>query len=383
MRGLPRYVQLPLTYLTGKPLYGQTGPRMTPTAHLGAAVFTLCSGLTMSAIAVTATGSWAWWLLLIPGWASVLHGQRNLRLMIFHQCAHRNMWGKPRWDRVVGRLVAGLLLIQSFERYQAEHVADHHARHHMTVRDPTVQAILLTLELRPGMTRRRMWATVLGKVASPLFHARFFVARLRSYFHSASVLDRILTPAFHIGVIAVGVLTETWLVVVLGWWLPLVLFFQISNTFRLCVKHTFPDPSIVDRKGRAYFGGLTNAIFLGEAAPSADLPVPRRALRWLRWGLRMAFVHFPSRYLVLTGDTVCHDFHHRYPMARNWADYIFARQRDLEAGQHGWPDYVEVWGLKSAIDFVFDSLRAADPVEYDAQRIAQVSQREMFAAFDD
>lgn len=97
----------------------------------------------------------------------------------------------------------------------------------------------------------------------------------------------------------------------------------------------------------------------------------------------MALIHFPSRYLVLTGDTVVHDFHHRYPSTRKWADYIFERQRDLESAGKGWPPYRAAWGLIPAINLVFGSLSAADPVEFDPNKIRSVSNRELFAAFDD
>ena len=59
------------------------------------------------------------------------------------------------------------------------------------------------------------------------------------------------------------------------------------------------------------------------------------------------------------------------------------RQRDIDAGHKGWPAYPEVWGLVPAITYVFDSLSAADPAEYDVSLLGSVSKRELFAAFDD
>lgn len=64
-----------------------------------------------------ALGGWGL-LLLLAGWAITLHGMRNLRMMVFHQCAHRNMWAKNRLDAAVGRVVAVLLMIQHFERIE-------------------------------------------------------------------------------------------------------------------------------------------------------------------------------------------------------------------------------------------------------------------------
>ncbi|GGK22240.1 hypothetical protein GCM10010124_13420 [Pilimelia terevasa] len=376
MRALPGFLQTSLTLLTGKPLSGQRPPRWSPTYHLVAAVTAMLVGTGGAAAAWTAG---AWWLLAVPpGWCVTLHGMRNLRMMVFHQCSHRNMYRHRRTDTAIGRAVAALLVIQNFQRYGREHVADHHAVHHMTLRDPTVQAFLIGLGLRAGMTRAQMWRRVLGRIVSPVFHARFAVSRARSFWSRAAPGERATAVALYGGALAATGATGTWAAFLVAWCVPLVPLFQVSNTLRLCVKHTFPPAGLEPRRGRDYFAGLTNAIFIGEAAP-----VGGRPRDWCRWAARMLCVHVPSRYLVLTGDTVVHDYHHRYPTARDWYDYLFARQRDLDAGHRGWPPYRHVWGLVPAIDLVFDSLRAADPDEYHVGRIAAVSSREIFAAFDD
>ncbi|MFC6086607.1 fatty acid desaturase [Sphaerisporangium aureirubrum] len=378
---LPRGLAVPLTLLTGRPHAGQRPLRLTPGGHLLGALASILTGLAAGGAALAAGG---WWLaLLVPGWGATLHGARNLRMMIYHQCAHRNMWGNRRADALLGRLIAGLLLVQDFERYSAEHVVDHHAVHHMTLRDPTVQAFLLTLRLRPGMTRRGMWRRVVTTVLSPRFHLRFLLARIRSYFHAAGAGVRAWTAAWLLGVAALAAWLDGWVFLLVAWVLPMTVFYQVSNTLRLCVKHTFPGRGQTVRRGREYFAGLTNAVFLGEPVPSRGLRGAARPLAWARWWLRMALVHFPARYLVLTGDTVCHDFHHRYPMSRQWAGYLFAREADHAAGTPGWPPYRQVWGLVPAIDLVFASLRDADPAEYHPDRLAEVNYRELFTAFDD
>ncbi len=381
MRALPRLAQLPLTLLTGKPHIGQRPLRLTPTFHLLAAFANLIIGLAASALLLAGGGFWL--CGLVVSWAVTLHGMRNLRMMIYHQCAHRNMYAKRGPDALIGKLCAALLLVQNFGRYSSEHVGDHHALHHMTLRDPTVQAFLISLDLHPGMTRAQMWRRLRGKLVSPRFHVGFAIARLRSFASGSDRTEKIMALSLYGAGIAAAALTGGWLVLLVGWLLPLFPLFQVSNTLRLCVKHTFPDRAVTTRVGKEYFASLTNAIFLGEAVPSAETRGLARIGGWLRWTARMALVHFPARYLVLTGDTVCHDFHHRHPSTRQWANYIFARQRDDEAGHPGWPAYRAAWGLSAAISLVFDSLSAADPDEFDVTRIRSVSKRELFAAFDD
>ena len=381
MRVLPSVLALPLTLLTGKPLAGQRPLRLSPTVHLAGAVGSLGTGLTLSTHGTRAGG--AALLLLLPGWVVTLHGMRNLRMMIYHQCSHRNLYRRRRLDATLGRLVAALLLVQGFTEYRREHVTEHHAAHHMTLRDPTVQAFLVSLALRPGMTRQQMWRRVLGKLTSPVFHLRFSVSRLHAFVHGSSRGERAAAAVLYAAAGTVATVTGGWALLLTVWVCPLGPLFQVSNTLRLCVKHTFPAPSAAPRRGAEYFGNLTNAVFLGEAVPVPGGRAPRRWAAWLRWTLRMLLIHAPARYLVVTGDTVCHDYHHRHPSSRQWFNYIFARQRDVDAGHPGWPPYREVWGLVPAINAVFDSLSVADPAVYDRAKITTVSGRQLFAAFDD
>ncbi|MET9900245.1 fatty acid desaturase [Streptomyces sp. NPDC006446] len=382
MRALPRFIQYPLTLFTGKPLAGQKPLSWwTPGFHLATAALSMAVGVGISCTALI-LGTY-WLLLLLPGWAVTLHGMRNLRMMIYHQCSHRNMYRNRRLDTVIGRATSSLLIIQNFARYSREHVSDHHAAHHMTLRDPTVQAFLVSLDLHPGMTRRQMWRRVLGKLFSPWFHLNFTVARARSFWHDSAPAEKAISLTLYGGAVAATVATGTWPALLIVWFVPLLPLFQVSNTLRLCVKHTFPEPHLEVRRGKEYFGSLTNAIFIGEPAPSPDLPVLRRAAAWSGWTARMLFVHAPARFLVLTGDTVVHDFHHRYPSTPKWANYIFERQADADRGSPGWGPYKQVWGIVPAINLVFDSLSVADPEEFDIKRLREVSKRELFAAFDD
>ncbi|MBC3842193.1 stearoyl-CoA 9-desaturase [Streptacidiphilus sp. 4-A2] len=383
MRALPGFLQYPLTLFTGKPIAGQKPLSWwTPGFHLATAGLSMLFGVVISCTGLALAGPW-FLLLLLPGWAVTLHGMRNLRMMIYHQCSHRNMYRKQRLDAAIGRATSSLLIIQNFARYSREHVADHHAAHHMTLRDPTVQAFLVSLDLHPGMTRRQMWRRVLGKIASPRFHLTFAVARVRSFWHASDPAEKAISVTLYAVAAAATIATGTWPMLLVAWFVPLFPLFQVSNTLRLCVKHTFPARDLAVRRGKEYFGGLTNAIFIGEAAPSPQLPALRRAAGWGKWAARMLFVHAPSRYLVLTGDTVVHDFHHRYPATPKWSNYIFERQADADNGSPGWPAYRETYGLVSAINLVFDSLSVADPEEYSVTRLRAVSKRELFAAFDD
>jgi hypothetical protein len=380
LRRLPAIAQCPLTALIGKPLQGQRAWNRPPLFHvLSAAAWLLC-GSALSWIAAARGGLSL--MLLIPGWMFAIHAMRNMRTMLLHQASHTNLFGHRRLDAAVGTVISSLLVVESFRGYRRGHIADHHSAHHMTLLDPTVKALLGIFRFRAGMPRATQWHKLLRNLVSPWFHVRFLGARLGSQFGEGSNSQRALTVLLYGSLAALATRPGAALPIVLAWIFPVTVLFQITSTLRLSVKHCFPAPG-GPRRGKEHFSRLTYAIFLGDPAPDRHLPPLRRAGGWLRWGVRMAFVHFPSRFLVLTGDTVCHDYHHRRPAARDWCNYIFARNDDARAGHSGWPPYREVWTLRGAINLVFDSLQAADPAEFDIRKLDRSTDRERFAAFDD
>src|SRR5262245_23178515 len=90
MRRLPSFLQLPLTLFTGKPHSGQRSFHLSAMYHLMGGFTHLVAGLAVGAAGWSLGG--AWLPLVLAGWAMTLHGMRNLRMMVYHQCAHRNMF---------------------------------------------------------------------------------------------------------------------------------------------------------------------------------------------------------------------------------------------------------------------------------------------------
>ena len=101
------------------------------------------------------------------------------------------------------------------------------------------------------------------------------------------------------------------------------------------------------------------------------------------WWLRLFVIHLPSRMLVLVGDAPCHDYHHRRPKAKDWSNYIFARQKEVVSLPPGAPPFTEVWGVAAAIDATFHSLTVADPSQYTLQGTHVVTEWELLAALEE
>ncbi|MEV6906924.1 fatty acid desaturase [Amycolatopsis sp. NPDC051071] len=379
MRVLPRALQPALTWLTGKPLSGQRPWHCTPMLHLIASVLPIVAGVALG------------WVLIDSGWAAILlpvswllttHGIRKLRVMIVHQCSHGNFLRNKRIDTALGTAIAVLLLTQEYTGYRKEHIGDHHSSNHMTLRDPTVQYLVLVLGMRAGMTRnelyRRMWLGVL----SPSHQLKATCSRIGSHFRGTAPWYRTAVLALLAGQVGAVTALGIWPQFLLLWVFPLTVLFNAAATIRLSSRHIFPPPG-QPSKGRAELAGHTHGVFFGDPAPAPAGCDGRRVRDWLRWWERMLFVHLPGRLFVFVGDGPCHDFHHRFPRSRDWANYIFARQQDIERGHPGWPHYTEVWGLRAAIDAAFTSLGQADQNRYDIARITDVDDRKLLSAFEE
>lgn len=373
MRVLPGFLQPALTWLTGQPLPEQRPWRLRPIHHLVASVVPLVVGVGLGVLLLQF--SW-WWTILLPiSWLLTTHGMRKLRAVILHQCSHENCFRK-RWpDLLIGHGIAMLFITQEYKDYKREHIADHHSVHHMTMRDPTVQFLVIGLNIRPGMSRRQMWSRLWITLLSPHYHVMSTYTRLASHFRSTSVWYRVLMATVLAAEVILVALTGSWLVVAVVWLVPLTVLFNASAAIRVCTRHLFPGPGVA-LTGKEAIASRTHGIFLGEEVPDKCDPQPWRFLAWIRWWSRMVFVHFPARLFVMVGDAPCHDYHHRFPRSRDWANYLFARHRDLQHGHAGWPPYTEVWGMASSINAVFDSLRSADPRHYDPAIASNVSSRE-------
>jgi fatty acid desaturase len=379
MRVLPGFLQPALTWLTGKPLGDQRPWRLKPGHHVWASVLPILAGIALG----TAVLGEGWWMLLLPvSWLLTTHGIRKLRVMIVHQCSHGNFLRRKRVDTAVGAAIALLLVTQEYGEYKSEHVSDHHSRNHMTLKDPTVQFLMLVLGMRVGMTRRQLWRKMFAGIFSPRLQAKATYSRLTSHLRGTATWYRALFLALLGGQVVVVIALDVWVGYLVVWVFPLVFMFNAAATIRLSSRHIFPDRGPV-LKGRATLAGYTHGVFFGEAVPGPELSGFRRILGWCRWWVRMLFVHLPARLFVFVGDGPCHDYHHRFPRSRDWANYIFARQRDIATGHPGWPPYTEVWGLVAAIDAVFASLSEADPQLYDVSRVTSVSQQELLSAFEE
>src|SRR5262249_29496195 len=70
------------------------------------------------------------------------------------------------------------------------------------------------------------------------------------------------------------------------------------------------------------------------------------------WALRIFFVELPARITIFQGSLPEHDWHHRHPGSRQWANGRMLREEELrtEVLERGETDFLEVWGSIEIVD---------------------------------
>ncbi|MEH1858530.1 MAG: hypothetical protein V7L21_11115 [Nostoc sp.] len=354
-KDLPNWIQPFLTELTAKPFVGEQQRKRTALNHIVTTFVALGIGVATSVLALSQSG---FNLGLIPiGWGLTVYGARKLRLTIMHACSHHAVFTNNRkFNCWLGEFISILTLTLNFKAYQRGHNKDHHSNKLLTPGDETYQYLIDTVGFRLGMNVNHAWKHLWKTLVSPTFHIHQFASRLAATFLSDSLSHNLLSVVFWSSVLGFVTLKNSWLAFLVAWIIPISIFFEASSLLRQCVEHHFPVPTTAKHSPEV-LSQMTAAIFCGEPTPKLDSSAEwvEIFLAWTLWWLQMLFYHLPSRVFILTGDSPCHDFHHRNPGSHKWLDCIFERQKEVEAGVK----YYHHWGLLEAINesFKFMSLQ--------------------------
>jgi len=351
-KDLPNWIQPFLTQLTAKPFVGEQQRKRTAINDVVATFVALGIGIATSVLALSQSG---FNLGIIPiGWGLTVYGTRKLRLTIMHACSHHAVFPDNRkFNYWLGEFISILTLTPNFKTYQRGHNKIHHSTKLLNPGDETYQYLIDTVGFRLGMNVGHAWRHLWKILVSPTFHIHQFASRLAVTFLSDYLSHNLLSIVFWSSILGFVTLKNLWFVFLVAWIIPISIFFEASSLLRQCVEHRFP-VSTAFKHSSEVLSQMTTAIFCGEQIPKLDSSASwvKKFLAWTRWWLRMFFYHLPSRVLILTGDSPCHDFHHRNPGSNEWFNCIFERQKEIEAGVK----YYHCWGLLEAINEFFKSL---------------------------
>jgi fatty acid desaturase len=314
----PRWARGFLTFVSGEPLDDQQPwVRHTPITRLSIALALMAAG---TAISVTGWRISNYCLIAVGALIST-GAARDLYVGIAHHASHGTVFRSVRANAIVGDLISLSLVTTHHHQYRIAHAHEHHNPKVLGgLTDPDLVFLTGVCGFQPGWPYARYWHhLIVNVVCAPLWHFRYFAARVASCAPTGSRMGLLVVAQASIGVL-VCLLSGGiggWLV---AWVLPVVVGFQISSVLQFLCEHQWlpgPDESV------------TVARFLGDAPPASDAPWPRQ---WW-WWLRVVALHLPARIIVLVADLPQHDLHHLRP-ASDWANPAFSR-RDLLRRQPG------------------------------------------------
>ncbi|GGO93671.1 fatty acid desaturase [Wenjunlia tyrosinilytica] len=351
MRGLPRFVQPYLTWVTGVPLKG--GRQLIPWSPNKAGLLGLAQiavGIGIGARALHPFTAWSVPVLLLS-WLLTSGGMRRLDVVVVHQTLHR-MFARTAWaNRAVGELITTVLWRTPYDENRKEHLT-HHAYPCSTKDIDTTY--LMSTGMRPGMTRSEFRRYLWGALLSPRHHGGFFLGRLKSNVAGVRPRYRLVMSLTWLAATAAFVgLTGWWVEYLVLWLVPVSVVFQSCTYLYTMTEHRWWLFGNREKLSRHQRDLLTFGRVCGEAVPGPEATGVRRALAWTRWTYRMLVVHSSYRMFVLVGDTVQHDVHHVKPTC-DWANSNYVRSEDIDSGSER---YTEVWGSLA------DHLRAAGQVD--------------------
>ncbi len=346
---LPGWVQPFLTWLTAKPAPGEAAVATSPHAYVRQALVLTAGGVALTALPLVllSAGHPLFWLLLMAGLTATTSGLGIFQVVVFHHCAHGTVFRGWERNRLAGRLISALLLFKHFDAYRREHMVHHSANKLFTDDDEFTDFVIGICRLAPGSSRFALWRHLLLDLASPWFHGRFLVKRIRGSLASAEALHNLVGITAWTALLASALATHTLTIALVAWVLPVTVLLQIATVLRILCEHRLPPAEVIARRGQELVCQATSGVFPGAIPPSKRHSI----FAWYLWWCNMLTVQLFVRVFVLVGDAPCHDFHHRRPANKRWTDYTHARQADQDAGCPGFPrNYLDTWGLFHAID---------------------------------
>jgi fatty acid desaturase len=271
--------------IAGAAREGQELPRISGVRHAAWALVFFILGIVAAWVGVERTN----YFMILAGWVSTVHGSRKLQLNIGHACAHGTVTGDESRDRLMGQIIHFAVIANEFNAYQTSHTKIHHNWRVLATHDDPTFLSLAQAGIRPGIAKVELYRRLMCACFSPKFHALVLWDRINSHMMRAGTY-RVAFLTFWLSVFVGLTLSRSWLAFTIAVIAPLVWGYQTAQLLRFCVEHRLPTIPLRPRPS-AEMQELTDAIILRPTDP-VDLTI---------------------RVLVLTCDSVAHDFHHYNP----------------------------------------------------------------------
>jgi fatty acid desaturase len=355
------FAGLPFTpfwvFLSGKEILGRKRAWEPQNWHyMAAAIVWLVVGVAAVVWALR-NGGWPSVPAYIAGMILIVGGARYFVATNIHMMAHHLMFREPATNHWWGEIFSTIFLIQAIDRYRGDHLA-HHGKIFATLEDGDA-VMVLRLGFAPGKTPRELWMNLFRLCISPNFHMKFLFGRLKENL----VLCPRYRAAMTLGWFAIlGVIGYAFGFAILFsvYILPIFLLIQVPALIQLLCEHIYIS---ADMSPRARHKLLSNGRYCGVPLPQWSGSYFGYAAAFMTWTLRIAFVELPARITIFQGSLPEHDWHHRHPGSRQWANGRMLREEELRAEivSKGQTEFLEVWGSIEIVDRVLRSMSRAAP----------------------
>jgi hypothetical protein len=377
MEKLPLFLNWLLTWLTGKPLKGQQPfIKRSNLSHLVTAHLTLFGGIVLS---VLCSNYGLWWFIPL-GWLFTVSGARKLVTTINHYCVHKDLLPsslRKKYSRIhsiIADINSSIVFLQDFAHYQKEHLTHHGDKIVASILDPDMVFMWL-LGLRAGMSKSDLWKKLLFNLFFPFskLHRLFLVSRFNTTLFKGNPLRYTVHSLVLLALVYLGMETSFSTV----FWtciFPMTYLYHIASLLQFSTEHLWlngvEDNGLLKTDNNHKFlmnraKRITSARFCGEPFPKDTGNMFTTICKRMWWCMKMLFVHLSVRLFVLPGDLVVHDWHHRCGHGDDWANAFYSRQQAMINLKADEPPYMEVWGLKNAINRVFENLSQMAPIHPD------------------
>jgi Fatty acid desaturase len=358
MKILPTWSQPLITWLTGKPYEGQSPlTRSTPILETVSTLILLSIYLFLAKLIVETICNWYGYFTLFPIWILIAGRLRKIQVTLCHHAVHATLTNNKYLDMMLMELLSTIIFVQGYKEYFNDHVLVHHnPKKQCTMDDPDLQ-FLIALGISPGKKKSELWRALINALFSPYVHYLFLRARIVANFIAPPLYRKVMTLIYWVIILLIVYLLKGGWLVLMVWIIPLTVFYHISAMLQFVCEHRWLNIDLSVR-GRERVAKMNLARFCGEKFPThIGKSILEKVMLTTVWFVKMIFYHLIVRLYILVGDLPVHDFHHRNPGRKgDWANSIYARQKDIEKSTGVKPIYTEKWGLHNAINEVFTVL---------------------------
>lgn len=347
------------TWLTGKPLNEKNSLLQLSWISYTLIVFTIF--ITSLVIVFYNTIYLHNTLITVLCWAGMLFSSRRMAAVILHQSVHERLSGNAKIDQFIGDFATLIMITQDYKTYKIDHCEIHHAPLTFATKyDPIVQ-FFSVFGLNLGERKNILYRNFLINIISPVFHLSFFFTRIkyninikrpiRSFFSIIYICLLVFIPYYF---------SQSFIPLFLSFIIPMIFLYQVSAFIEICSEHAWFENSVktISNKDPYFYAEISWGRFCGSMYPSNKVKI-------FLWYVEQFFYHLPVRLFILVGDLPQHDFHHRHPLNFQWVKARYQREVAIGNLAPGEPEYIDIWGLHNAINYVFNIISSKNSAYID------------------